>query len=159
MKIKLTSFFLIQRYDLDSNCIKVYNKGIRSAAFTVGLVTMPVKLRLGSNFDFQGNLSLGSTAGIKVRLSRFTSNYLNLLFGTSISTISLDSFSTGGKLTGQPLTNIAVFSPSPGRVFEFGKAPAGVFYGWDILNKSAQANKDGCTIKNRGCLFGLDYRY
>src|SRR3954447_14976808 len=85
------------------------------------------------------SLRLGSTAGVKIRSSKYSSNYINLLLGTSISTISLDSFSTRGKLTGQPLTNIAVFSPSVGAVFEFGKAQAGLFYGWDILNKSTQA--------------------
>jgi hypothetical protein len=136
---KLDKYFLIQRYDLDSNCVKVYNTGLRSTVFTIGLVTMPLKLRLGSNFDFQGNLSLGTTAGVKIRMSKINANYLNLLVGTSISTISLDSFSTRGKISGQPLTNIAVFSPSLGLVFEFGKAQAGIFYGWDVLNKSTQA--------------------
>ena len=136
---RIDKYFMIQRYDLDSNCVKVYNSGIKSVVFTVGLVTMPLKLRLGSSFDFQGNLSLGSTAGIKVRLSKYRPNYINFLLGTSISTISLDSFNTKGKVIGQPLTNIAVFSPSLGVVFEFGKAQAGVFYGWDILNKATQS--------------------
>src|SRR5882672_7798017 len=115
-------YFMIQRYDLDSNCIKVYNSGIKSMVFTIGLVTMPLKLRLGRNFDFQGNLSLGTTAGIKIRMSKYSFNYINFLLGTSISTISLDSFNTQGKVNGQPITNIAVFSPSFGVVFEFGKA-------------------------------------
>jgi len=132
-------YFLIQKADFDSFCVKVYATNWRSAVFTLGLVTMPLKLRVGNNFDFQGNLSLGTTAGAKMRISPYNSNYINLLFGASISTISLDSFSTGGKITGQPLTNIAVFSPSLGIVFDFGKAQAGVFYGWDILNNSAQS--------------------
>lgn len=132
-------YFLVAKGDLDSNCIKVYNNGYRSIVFTFGIVTMPMKLRLGSNFDFQGNLSLGTTAGAKMRISRYNPNYLNLLFGASISTITLDSFSTKGRVVGQPITNMAVFSPSLGLVFEFGKAQAGVFYGWDILNRSNQA--------------------
>lgn len=132
-------YFLVTRNDLDSNCIKVFSEGLQSSVFTLGLVTMPMKLRLGKNFDFQGNLSLGTTAGAKMRISKYNPNYLNLLFGASISTVSLDSFSTNGKVIGQPLTNIAVFSPSMGAVFEFGKAQAGVFYGWDILNKSTQS--------------------
>ncbi len=36
------------------------------------------------------------------------------------------------------MTNIAVFSLSFGLVFEFGKAQAGIFYGWDFLNKSTE---------------------
>jgi hypothetical protein len=137
--VKINRYFLIAKSDLDSNCIKVFATGIKSGVFTLGFVTMPMKLRLGENFDFQGNLSLGTTAGIKFRISKYNPNYLNLLVGASISTVSLDSFSTKGKVTGQPLTNIAVFSPSIGMVFEFGKAQAGIFYGWDLLNKSTQS--------------------
>lgn len=154
---KIDRFFKIQRYDLDSNCVKVYNKGWRSLAFTIGLVTMPLKLRLGKNFDFQGNLSLGSTAGIKMRLSGYRANYINLLLGTSLSTVSLDSFSTRGKITGQPLTNMAVFSPSLGAVFEFGKAQAGVFYGWDVLNKSNQVKYDWIYQKKPWVSIGFGF--
>jgi hypothetical protein len=131
-------YFKIKRGDLDSNCIKVFPTGKKSASFTLGLVTMPLKLRLGKNFDFQGSFSLGTTAGAKFRLSEFSPNYINLLFGASISTVSLDSFNTGGRVPGQPLTNIATFSPSLGIVFEFGRSQAGVFYGWDFLSKSTQ---------------------
>lgn len=136
--VRNNRYFLITKSDLDSNCIKVYNRGIKNSVFTLGLVTMPMKLRLGKNFDFQGNLSLGTTAGAKFRISKYNPNYLNLLFGASISTVTLDSFSTGGRVSGQPITNMAVFSPSFGMVFEFGKAQAGIFYGWDFLNKSSQ---------------------
>jgi len=135
----IEKYFLLSRADLDSNCLKIFTTGSKSIVFTIGLVTMPLKLRLGSDFDFQGNLSLGTTAGIKMRLSRYNPNYVNFLFGASIATISLDSFSTKGKVTGQPINNMAVFSPSLGLVFEFGNAQAGLFYGWDFLNKSSQS--------------------
>jgi hypothetical protein len=131
-------YFLISRGDLDSNCIKTYARLLDNVHFTLGLVTMPLKLRLGSDFSFHGNLSLGTTAGAKMRISKYNPNYVNFLFGASIGTVDLDSFNTRGKVTGQPLTNMAVFSPSLGIVFEFGKAQAGVFYGWDFLAKSNQ---------------------
>jgi hypothetical protein len=154
---KVDRFFIIQKYDLDSNCIKVYNSGIRSTTFTIGLVTMPLKLRLGTNFDFQGNLSLGSTAGAKIRVSKYNLNYINILLGTSISTVSLDSFSTGGRLTGQPLTSIAVFSPSLGIVFEFGKAQAGIFLGVDYLNKSTQTKYEWIYNKKPWLSIGFGF--
>ena len=106
--------------------------------FTSGLITMPMKLRLGENFDFQGNISLGSTIGLKTRISKYNPNYLNLLFGASISTVTLDSLGTRGKISGQSLNNIAAFSPSLGLVLEFGKTQVGVFYGWDLISKSTQ---------------------
>ena len=154
---KIQKYFLIPKYDLDSNCVKVYKSGLKSTVFTIGLVTMPLKLRLGNNFDFQGNLSLGSTAGIKVRLSKYSFNYINLLFGASISTISLDSFNTKGKVIGQPITNMAVFSPSFGAVFEFGKAQAGIFYGWDILNKSTQSQYEWIYNKKPWVSIGFGF--
>ena len=137
--VEAQRYFLIREADLDSNCVPVYARGLKASAFTVGLVTMPLKLRLGTNFDFQGSFSLGSTAGIKIPISEFNRNYVNFLFGASISTVTLDSFSTGGRVSGQPLNNIATFSPSVGMVFEFGRAQAGIFYGWDLLSKSMQS--------------------
>ncbi len=131
-------YYLISRGDLDSNCIKVYSRSWKSSRFTLGLVTMPLKLRLGKDFSFHGNLSLGTTAGIKKRLSPYNPNFINFLFGASIGTVDLDSFNTKGAVAGQPLNNMAVFSPSLGIVFEFGKAQAGVFYGWDFLTKANQ---------------------
>jgi hypothetical protein len=137
--IKVSRYFKIMKTDLDSNCRMIFQTGRKSITFTVGLVTMPLKLRLGNNFDFQGNLSLGTTAGAKMRISKYNPNYIDFLLGLSISTVSLDSFSTNGKVAGQPLTNIAAFSPSLGVVFEFGKSQFGVFYGWDLLSTSTQS--------------------
>lgn len=137
-KDSIGKYFLMSRSDLDSNCIKVFPTKGKSATFSLGLVTMPMKLRLGKNFDFQGSLSLGTTAGMKMRISKYNPNYINFLFGASISAVNLDSFSTKGKVSGQPINNMAVFSPSLGMVFEFGRAQAGLFYGWDFLSKSNQ---------------------
>ena len=155
--VTINKFFLMTRNDLDSNCIKVFSTGLKNAVFTLGLVTMPMKLRLGKNFDFQGNLSLGTTAGVKMKISKYNTNYLNVLFGASISTVSLDSFSTSGKISGQPLTNIAVFSPSLGLVFEFGNAQAGIFYGWDFLNKSTQSKFDWIYNKKPWISIGFGF--
>jgi len=154
---KIDKFFLVQHFDLDSNCIKIYPTGFQSAVFTVGMVTMPVKLRLGNSFEFQGNLSLGSTAGVKMRISHVNPNFINLLFATSISTVTLDSFNTKGKLNAQPLNNMAAFSPSFGLVFEFGKAQAGLFYGWDILNKSTQVKYDWVYNKKPWISIGFGF--
>ena len=154
---KIDKFFLVQGFDLDSNCVKIYPTGFKSAVFTIGLVTMPVKLRLGPSFEFQGNLSLGSTAGVKIRMSRVNANFVNLLVGTSISTVTLDSFNTKGKLNAQPLNNIAAFSPSLGLVFEFGRAQAGLFYGWDFLNKSTQVKYEWVYNKKPWISIGFGF--
>jgi hypothetical protein len=129
-------YYLVKKTDLDSNCASIYGRGVRAVNFTIGFVTMPVKLRIGKNFEFQSTISLGTTVGIKMRLSRHYPNYLNFLIGASTSTVSLDSFSTRGKISGQPITNIFVFSPSVGVVVEFAKSQIGLFSGYDLLGKS-----------------------
>jgi hypothetical protein len=134
--IRGNEYYLIKKSDLDSNCVPIYGRGVNAINFTLGFVTMPVKLRLGKNFDFESTISLGTTAGVKMRMSRHYQNYINFLFGASTSTVTLDSFSTSGKISGQPVTNIFVFSPSIGIVVEFAKSQIGLFYGWDLLGKT-----------------------
>ena len=45
------------------------------------------------------------------------------------------------------MPNIAVFSPSLGVVFEFGKAQAGLFCGWDFLTNLFNQNMNGINKK------------
>ncbi|MEO7766327.1 MAG: hypothetical protein ABIS01_02835 [Ferruginibacter sp.] len=136
--VKGNEYYLMKKSDLDSNCVRMYARGLNTLNFTVGFVTMPLKLRLGKDFEFESTISLGATAGMKMRISRHYRNYFNLLFGASTSTVTLDSFSTNGKAT-QPQKNILVFSPSFGIVLEFDKSQIGLFYGWDLLGKSNNA--------------------
>jgi hypothetical protein len=129
-------YFLMKKTAFDNNCIPVYTlKFSKSAKFTSSAVTLPVKLRL-KDFDFDKNFSLGVSGGIKTRISKYNSNYLNALVALNISTNDLDSFATKGKVTGQPIKNIATFSPALGLVFEFGKAQIGLFAGVDLMSKS-----------------------
>jgi hypothetical protein len=129
-------YFLLSKYSFENNCTPVYSRKLkRNLQFTSAAVSLPVKLRL-KDFDFDKNFSLGLAGGIKNRISKYSSNYINILVALNISTNDLDSFSTRGKLTGQPIKNIATFSPALGFVFEFGKAQVGIFYGVDLMSKS-----------------------
>ena len=129
-------YFLMSKTAFENNCTPVYStKFSKSAKFTSSAVTLPVKLRL-KDFDFDKNFSLGISGGIKTRISKYNANYINALIALNISTSDLDSFSTRGKVTGQPIKNIATFSPAFGIVFEFGKAQVGIFSGVDLMSKS-----------------------
>jgi hypothetical protein len=128
-------FFIVSKTMVDSNATQVYSTRWKESVFTIGVVTMPVKMRL-RNFDFQGNFSIGTTAGVKKRISKYSNNFINLLGGVSLSTVNLDSSSTQGRVPTQPINNVAALSPSLGIVFQFGNAQAGVFMGVDLLSKS-----------------------
>ncbi len=129
-------YFLISKYAFENNCVAVYSRKLKkNLQFTSSAVSLPVKLRL-NDFDFDKNFSLGLAGGIKNRISKYSSNFINILLALNVSTNDLDSFSTNGKISGQPIKNIATFSPAIGFVFEFGKAQVGIFYGVDLMSKS-----------------------
>jgi hypothetical protein len=133
-------YFLMSKTAFEKNCTPVYSRKLsKSAKFTSSAITLPVKLRL-KDFDFDKNFSLGISGGIKNRISKYSPNYINALIALNISTSDLDSFSTKGKVAGQPIKNVATFSPALGIVFEFGKAQIGIFSGVDLMSK-ANRNK------------------
>lgn len=131
-------YFALKREFFNVSTARVYTEGIPSIGFALGFVTMPVKIRTGENYDFEPTLSLGATAGAKIRLSHHYPNYLNILLGASTSTVNIDSFSTRGAIR-EVIKNILVFSTSVGVVLEFSKAQIGLFFGRDLMGKSNNA--------------------
>jgi hypothetical protein len=130
-------FFAALKTHVDSNAMVFKSAGLRTIKFTAGTVIMPLKLRL-KDFDFTNNFSLGLSGGAKWRISNKNDNYVNLLASMNIGFVDLDSFSTRGKVIGQPVKNIGIFSPALGLVFEFEKAQIGIFVGKDYLSKFNQ---------------------
>lgn len=133
--LRANEYFALKKALLNTNCVRIYLAGPSTVKIAVGFVTMPVKLRLGENYEFEPTISLGATAGAKMRISKHYPNFLNLLFGASTSTVTIDSFSTSGRIR-ESIKNILVFSASLGLVVEFSKAQIGLFYGNDFMGKS-----------------------
>jgi hypothetical protein len=154
--IKRNEYFKMKKTDLDANCYQIHGKNLSTAQLTVGFVTMPLKLRLGKNFEFEPTISLGATAGLKMRISKHYPNYFNLLFGASTATVTIDSFSTRGRAT-QPVDNILVFSPSIGAVLQFGKSQIGLFGGIDLLGKSNNTRYDWIYQKKPWLTVGFGF--
>lgn len=155
--IRGNEYYLMKKSDLDNNCAQISFRGLHAISFAVGFVTMPVKLRVGKNFDFEPTISLGTTAGLRMRMSRHYTNYINFLVGASTSTINLDSSSARGIKTGESLKNVFVFSPSFGIVVEFSKSQIGLFCGYDLLGHSNKLKHDWIYQKKPWISIGFGF--
>ena len=93
----------------------------------------PIKLRFGP-FDFSKDFTVGSTFGVRYTKSDFASVSFSGLLGIGVSGVTLDSFSTNGKVRNSQET--LAFTPSLGVMLEFGNAQVGVFTGIDMLSGS-----------------------
>jgi hypothetical protein len=106
--------------------------------FTAGNVLIPVKMRL-NKFDFSKDFTLGPVAGIKMRLSHYTRNCINFLFGLGVTSITLNDKSTDGHIEDD--TEIPALSPCLGMVFDFfNQTQAGLFVGWDFISNNENVN-------------------
>jgi hypothetical protein len=127
-------YFLIAECML-KNTIPRYDNKIY---FTAGNVLIPVKLRL-NKFDFSKDFTLGPVAGIKLRLSHYTRNCINFLFGLGVTSITLNDQSTDGHI--EEDTEIPALSPCLGAVFDFfNQTQAGFFVGWDFVSNNESVN-------------------
>ena len=67
----------------------------KSNDFTWGVMTLPIKARIGNKkdrfFDFEENLNLGFTAGLKHQITGSHQQWLNYLAGVSVARVRTDS--------------------------------------------------------------------
>lgn len=128
-------YFLIPFTDFE----KVCEKPTSSNSFTVGIPTIPAKLRFGNSgkgsnpryFRFEGNLSLGLSGGWKHSFGEDNKYAFNLLAGFTIASVDVDSLTTKGKVNS--ITSAASFSPHLGFVFDVQSFQFGLYLGMDFL--------------------------
>lgn len=129
-------YFLIPANEFD----KVTELSLDNWSFTVGIPTIPVKLRFGNKgegespryFRFEGNISLGLTVGGKYSFGGGNKKAVNFLTGFTVASVQVDSLTTKGKINSN--TSAASFSPHFGLVFEIDRFQFGIFTGIDYLN-------------------------
>lgn len=126
--------FAINRQDLLLCCTKYYKRAW-SAEF--GILSIPFKLRF-SPFEFSKDISFDATAAAKYRISHTKENYISILGGVGITSVTLDSSSTFRVENSDTLflsntRSAAAFSFVAGIVFEFNKVQIGMFTGLDAL--------------------------
>lgn len=127
-------FFLISAEDFNNNSQEYYH---RKPTFTAGTVIIPIKIRF-NQFDFSKDVTLGTTVGVRQRMSPYSNNFANLLLGFGVSSVSLDSISTRGTVM-QP-TDRSALTASLGFVLEFNTVQVGIFTGLDYISNNEQTN-------------------
>lgn len=121
-------YFLLAKADLYNKAIPRYDI---KPCFTAGTILIPVKLRL-QNFDFSKDLTLGPAAGMNIRLSHYKPNFVSVLGGVGITSVTIDG-KTSDSITEDPI-DVPALTPSIGFVFEFSNSSqAGIFLGWDFI--------------------------
>jgi len=128
-------YFLIPFTDFD----KVCEKPTSNHSFTVGIPTIPAKLRFGNGgkgddaryFRFEGNLSLGLSGGYKYSFGEDGKYAINTLVGFTVASVTVDSLTTKGRVNSN--TSAASFSPHFGLVFDVQSFQFGLYTGIDFL--------------------------
>jgi len=128
-------YFLIPFIEFD----KVCEKPTSNHSFTVGIPTIPAKLRFGNGgkgedaryFRFEGNLSLGLSGGWKYSFGEDGKYAINTLLGFTVASVSVDSLTTKGRVNSN--TSAASFSPHFGFVFDVQSFQFGLYTGIDFL--------------------------
>lgn len=100
-----------------------------------GILVVPMKMRSARGsvpFDFTTDFTLGSSFGYSFRTSHYNPNYLSVVASFGITSVGVDSTTTGGYLTG-PKTNLAAITPGLGIIMEVSNFQIGAVVGWDIV--------------------------
>lgn len=121
--------FILNELDFIERAIPYFSK---AWDWSAGFVVLPVKIRNTPTVTYSKDLSLGFSGGAKKRISSYNPTYLNFLFNIGISSVSIDSLSTKGRIK-QP-SDLAALTTALGVVFENHAFQFGLFYGWDRLS-------------------------
>lgn len=134
---KERKYFLMKQSDFESKTKKYYPLSL-NPSLSFGTALLPIKLRF-NQFDYSKDFTIGPTIGSKWRASRYNENYINLLFGIGITSVTLDSATTQGTIL--KTSDRSAITPSVGLLFEFeNNVQFGIFVGWDLLSSKEQTN-------------------
>lgn len=146
--------FILKAADMKERAIPYFNKGAWNWAG--GFVLLPVKIRNGPTRTYSKDLSLGFSGGGKVRISNYNPTYLNFLVNIGISSVSLDSLSTKGKIR-QP-ADAAALTTALGVVLETHAFQFGLFVGKDRLSANDFRRSDWEYNHKPWISLGLGYQ-
>lgn len=145
------TYFLITKAQLDFKASMVKKSDID---LVVGTIMTPIKLRFGP-FDFSKDISVGSTFGVKYTLNQDKQAALDFLIGVGVSSVTIDSFSTKGKI--QKNQDLLAFTPSFGVVIEMGNAQVGIFAGFDFISNANEIKYGWIYQAKPWVSFGIGY--
>lgn len=134
-KDKKEIYFVLSFKDFEKYC----TEAIKTHSFSLGIPTIPIKLRFGNGgkeenpryFNFEGNINLGLSLGYKYSFGFEKKNSISIVSGFTLSSVPVDSLSTKGKIVTK--TSASSFSPHLGLIFSDNNFQFGLFCGVDFL--------------------------
>lgn len=152
-----TLYYLVKRKDFESKFIKLYSNSLNypfslfplkfgrywfnGTTLNVGILALPFKLRPRSSindFDFNGGLSLGTTLGIRHRVSRTEPYYLNIIGYTGLSSVPLNNKNTLSLAGTNTTRNEASFTYAVGIIYEMNNVQVGFILGRDLIANQSE---------------------
>lgn len=127
-------FFAIATSALAQRSTRIHS---RAPTFTAGVVLIPVKMRFGE-FDFSKDVTLGPSAGMRLRTSNYNDWYASAMISFGITSVSVDSASSNGSVK-EPL-NLSAVTPALGLVLDFDGFQLGAFTGIDLISNNSRFN-------------------
>lgn len=145
------SYYTITKAQLDFKA-KPYKQ--TQIDFVVGSIITPIKLRFDP-FDFSKDLAIGSSFGVKQTIDANKQVSFHYIVGFGISTATLDSASTKGRVN--KTVDLLAFTPSVGFLLEAGNAQIGIFMGLDYLSNTNNIKYDWIYQGKPWVSFGIGY--
>ncbi|MBP9187580.1 MAG: hypothetical protein KBG11_10825 [Bacteroidia bacterium] len=145
------SYYTISKAQLDFKA-KPYKQ--TQIDFVVGSIITPIKLRF-KPFDFSKDLAIGSSFGVKQTIDANKQVSFHYIIGFGISTATLDSASTRGRINKN--VDLLAFTPSLGFLLEAGNAQIGIFMGLDYLSNTNNIKYDWIYQGRPWLSFGIGY--
>lgn len=128
--------FCVEKTVFEQMSDEIFSAGPRSWQLASGILILPVKFRPGKDsraFDFSKDVTFGTTAGLRFRLSARREVFLNMLGGVGLSSVTLNSSNTISKLATS--TDRAAFTWTSGLMLEVEKFQFGAFLGQDRISQ------------------------
>lgn len=144
-----SNFYIIRKIDVENKTIKHYSTSLfmsktqrtyfDGTSLSLGVVTIPFKLRFASTntpFAFNPSISLGTTLGIKQRVSRSFPAYLNGIVYSGLSSVELNIHNSNPQIfTNANINrNEAAFTYAFGILYTVNKIQVGAIFGKDFIS-------------------------
>lgn len=148
--------FCVDKTIFDLTTERTYDKGWSSWDLAAGVMLLPIKMRPGGDgrgFAFSRDVTIGTVAGPRWRLSATRDLFMSLVGGAGIAAVSLDSASTAGKV--KETTDRAAVALALGTMVEVNRFQIGLLFGWDRISDPNQ--NDWIYQGKRWISLGLGY--
>lgn len=152
---KSKEFYLIKKEDAESKIIKHHSTSLFKSktqgtwfdgtSLSLGVITIPYKLRFqydDAPFSFSPSISLGTTLGIKQRVSKTYLAYLNGIVYTGLSSVELNNSNSNPNLytLSSSSRNEAAFTFALGIMYTVNSIQVGVILGKDYISNQTTIN-------------------